>query len=327
MARLAEFLQIETPVVLTLAAVVASLAFGSLVRIAWSRRLSRADRDQRIASLKTWWLLFLLFSISVLAGRGFVLLLFAVASWLALREYLDLVLPEREERCRWHLLYGLSILHYVCVYWGNLPLVLSLLPVGMMVLLGVCRIPAGEPRGFIREVSGVYWGTMLVVVCLSHAPLLLALPAASNPTGGTQGWLVYVVLLTEFSDISQALWGRVLGRHQITLVSPHKTWEGLALGFLTTLVLSVVLGHWITPLTSGSPEIARGARFLPPMAAGTIIFAAGFLGDITLSAVKRDAGVKDSSGMLPGQGGILDRVDSLTLAAPAFFYFVYWLYV
>lgn len=327
MARLAEFLQLKMPVVVTLAAVIASLAFGSLARAVWSRRLPRAEHDQRIASLKTWWLLFLLFSTAVLSGKGFVLLLFAVASWLALREYLDLVLPERDERNRWHLLYGLAMLHYACVYWGSLSLVLSLLPVGMMVLLGIRRIPAGDPRGFTREVSGVYWGTMLVVVCLSHAPLLLALPAASNPPGGPQGWLVYLILLTEFGDISQALWGRALGRHQMTPVSPHKTWEGFVLGLLTTLVLSVAIGHWITPLTNGSPTVSPGARILPALAAGMIIFAAGSLGDLMMSAVKRDAGVKDSSSLLPGQGGILDRVDSLTLAAPAFFYFVYWLYV
>ena len=79
-------------------------------------------------------------------------------------------------------------------------------------------------------------------------------------------------------------------------VSPKKTWEGLIGGVATTILVAAL--------------------------AGLILGVAGFLGDITLSAVKRDLGVKDTGGLIPGHGGILDRVDSLTYAAPAFVHFI-----
>jgi phosphatidate cytidylyltransferase len=66
--------------------------------------------------------------------------------------------------------------------------------------------------------------------------------------------------------------------------------------------------------------------YLPAVVAGGLIAVGGFFGDLTMAAVKRDAGVKDSSDLLPGQGGVLDRLNSLTVAGPLFFYFTYWLY-
>ena len=100
-------------------------------------------------------------------------------------------------------------------------------------------------------------------------------------------------------------------RHKVTpSVSPNKTWEGLIGGITTTTLLAALIGPYLTPM-----DMAWSAL------AGAVIGVAGFLGDITVSAVKRDLGVKDSGGLIPGHGGILDRVDSLTYAAPAFFHF------
>ena len=116
-----------------------------------------------------------------------------------------------------------------------------------------------------------------------------------------------------------------------SVVSPHKTWQGFVLGVLTTIGVAVaVLAPWLTPLADWPRTVVAASLprvpYLPAAVAGLLIAVAGFFGDITMSALKRDAGVKDSSHLLPGQGGILDRIDSLTFAAPVFFYFVYGVY-
>jgi phosphatidate cytidylyltransferase len=98
-------------------------------------------------------------------------------------------------------------------------------------------------------------------------------------------------------------------------VSPNKTWEGFLGGVATTIALSALLATWLTPLSRENAVLA-----------GALIGVAGFVGDVTISALKRDIGLKDSGSILPGHGGILDRIDSLTYTAPLFFHFVYYLY-
>ena len=129
--------------------------------------------------------------------------------------------------------------------------------------------------------------------------------------------VLYLVFLTQFNDVAQFLWGKTLGRHKVVpSVSPGKTVEGLLGGLGTTIVLAVVLAPHLTPFTIGWAAWA-----------GVIIGLSGFIGDVVISALKRDLGVKDSGDLLPGHGGILDRIDSLTYTAPLFFHFVYYLVV
>jgi phosphatidate cytidylyltransferase len=94
--------------------------------------------------------------------------------------------------------------------------------------------------------------------------------------------------------------------------------------------MAVVLAAPLTPLASGISlgygDVRTSIPYLPAMLAGLIVSLGGFVGDLNMSAFKRDLGVKDSGTLLPGQGGILDRVDSLTFTAPLFFYFVVALY-
>jgi phosphatidate cytidylyltransferase len=151
---------------------------------------------------------------------------------------------------------------------------------------------------------------------ISHIACLLSLPEAKNPAAGGAGLVLFLVFLTQFNDVAQYVWGKMLGRHKIIpKVSPNKTWEGFLGGVVTTTLLSVLLSGWLTPL-----------RLEAAVAAGLLISVAGFIGDVTISALKRDFSLKDSGSMLPGHGGILDRVDSLTYTSPLLFHFIYFLY-
>jgi phosphatidate cytidylyltransferase len=123
-------------------------------------------------------------------------------------------------------------------------------------------------------------------------------------------------MLTQLNDVAQYIWGKSLGRHKVLpTVSPNKTVEGLIGGIATTAVLAVLLAPVLTPLTRWHS-----------LAAGLMIGAAGFLGDTTVGAVKRDIGVKDAGTMIAGHGGVLDRINSLTYTAPLFFHFVRFYY-
>ncbi len=100
------------------------------------------------------------------------------------------------------------------------------------------------------------------------------------------------------------------------MVSPGKTWEGLILGGLSAVALSVLLAPYLTPFSPGHALLI-----------GFGLAVTGFVGDVTLSAVKRDLGIKDMGAVLPGHGGYLDRLDSLTLSAPLFFHFTRFFYL
>jgi len=181
----------------------------------------------------------------------------------------------------------------------------------------MCMVLIGVTDGFLRAAGTLHWGLMATVFSISHVAFLLVVPAAVNPNGGGPALVLYLVFLTQFNDVAQFLWGKSLGRHKVVpTVSPGKTVEGLLGGLATTTVLAVVLAPYLTPLTRGWA-----------ICADVIIGLSGFIGDVVISALKRDLGVKDSGDLLPGHGGILDRIDSLTYTAPLFFHFVYYLFI
>jgi phosphatidate cytidylyltransferase len=110
----------------------------------------------------------------------------------------------------------------------------------------------------------------------------------------------------------QFVFGKTMGKHKITpVVSPNKTWEGFIGGAVSTIAIAVGISQIFTPLS-----------LLQSVFIGTIIAVAGFFGDITMSAIKRDMGVKDTGALLPGHGGILDRLDSMIFTVPIFFHYI-----
>jgi phosphatidate cytidylyltransferase len=205
---------------------------------------------------------------------------------------------------------------YVWVAQGWYGMFIIFIPVYMFLLLPMRMVVIGETRNFLQAAGTLHWGLMTMVFSLSHVAFLLVLPSIGTFAAGGAGLVLYLVFLTQFNDVAQYVWGKLLGRHKIIpKVSPKKTWEGFVGGLATTTVLAVLLASVLTPLA-----------WYHALAAGLIIAAGGFVGDVTISALKRDIGVKDSGSLLPGHGGILDRVDSLTYTAPLFFHFVYYFY-
>ena len=266
--------------------------------------------------IRTWWVIVGVFALALNLYRVVSLVLFAFVSFLALREYLSLVPTRRADRIVLFWAYLAIPLQYLWIgmHWYGMFIVF--IPVFAFLLLPMHMVLIGETSGFLRAAGSLHWGLMTMVFALSHVAFLLVLPGSVNPHGGGPGLVLYLLLLTEFNDVAQYIWGRTLGRHKvIPKVSPNKTVEGFLGGVATTLLLAWLLAPRLTPLTPGESILA-----------GVIIGIGGFVGDVVISALKRDLGIKDSGALLPGHGGVLDRIDSLLYTAPLFFHFVWYLH-
>jgi phosphatidate cytidylyltransferase len=131
----------------------------------------------------------------------------------------------------------------------------------------------------------------------------------------THGWQATMMLIVTIivSDSSQYYTGRSLGRHPLApAISPKKTIEGAVGGVVFGTLTAVLIGRQLFP----------SVRFIWLVVLGVALVILGICGDLFESRLKRVAGMKDSSSLIPGHGGILDRIDALLFAAPAFFVFV-----
>lgn len=167
---------------------------------------------------------------------------------------------------------------------------------------------------FIRSYphGATFWQTP--VVCGLMGLLILAatwLSVVFLKTLPGGAWLVILLIVgVAAADIGAYFFGRRFGRHKLApAVSPGKTWEGMWGGVFAVIVVTVIVWQ------SLPPSLAH-LRVSALIMLGLSLAAASVLGDLTISMVKRTGGVKDSSGLLPGHGGVLDRIDSICGAAP-----------
>ncbi|HEY8205672.1 MAG TPA: phosphatidate cytidylyltransferase [Pyrinomonadaceae bacterium] len=183
----------------------------------------------------------------------------------------------------------------------------------VLILLTVCSLVAAMLRGapFERMIgsSGVtVLGVMYIVLLGGH---LVAVRTGFAPLL-SKHLLAFFFLVLMGSDSAAYYGGRAFGKHKLApTVSPGKTWEGAVAGMLASLLLAAASHYWFFP------ELPL--RFGLPLAA--LMNVVGILGDLTESALKRSAGAKDTAQILPGHGGMLDRIDSLLFNAPLIYYF------
>jgi phosphatidate cytidylyltransferase len=185
----------------------------------------------------------------------------------------------------------------------------------VLILLTICSLVAAMLRGapFERMISSAgvtVLGVMYVVLLGGH---LVAVRTGFSPML-SKHLLGFFFLVLMGSDAAAYYGGRAFGKHKLAPnVSPGKTWEGAVAGMLASLLLAVAAHYWFFP------ELPL--KFALPLAA--VMNVVGVLGDLTESALKRSAGAKDTAQILPGHGGMLDRVDSLLFNAPLIYYFAY----
>ncbi|KPH12482.1 phosphatidate cytidylyltransferase [Chryseobacterium sp. ERMR1:04] len=145
-----------------------------------------------------------------------------------------------------------------------------------------------------------------LLICLFSFPHLAFI---RENTSGMYA-IIFVVVVTELNDVFQYLMGKFFGKHKIVpKISPNKTLEGFIGGVFLTMILSNILGFFLLHSTILTNTIL-----------GLILGISGFCGDVFMSYLKRKNNIKDTGNLLPGHGGLLDRMDSLTFNAPIFFW-------
>ncbi|HYN79222.1 MAG TPA: phosphatidate cytidylyltransferase [Lamprocystis sp. (in: g-proteobacteria)] len=295
------------------------LAVSSLIGWVLSRRVREGPGQLVVANLnariRSWWVMTAVFVAALATGGIGSVILFALTSFFALREFLTLTPTRRaDHRTLFWAFFVFAPAQYVLVGVQWYGLFVIFIPVYAFLFIPLRTALAGDTDDFLARTARIQWGLMIAVYCVSHAPALLMLEIPGYQGQGAK-LLLYLIVVVQLSDVLQYVFGKTLGKHPIVpRLSPNKTWEG-AIGGIGSAALVGALLWWVTPFS--------------PAAAGAIallVCLAGFAGGLVMSAIKRDRGVKDFGTLIEGHGGVLDRIDSLCFAAPLFFHTVRYFY-
>lgn len=302
-----------------LALLTVSSTIGAVLQQKVTSEGGRKVVDNLVARTNAWWIMAALFAAAITLGRTATLLMFSGASFFALREFITLTPTRRgDHRSLFWAFFIILPLNYITLGTAWYGLFVILIPVYAYLFIPMRAALAGDTENFLERTSKVQWGLMVAVYFLSYAPALMTLQipgwSADHPERNAR-LLFFLVFVVQISDVMQYVWGKLCGKRPIVpKLSPNKTVEGFIGGGLTATVLGGAL-WWATPF---SPLAAAGLA--------AVIVVMGFFGGLVMSAIKRDRGVKDYGDIIPGHGGVMDRVDSLCFAAPVFFHLVRWIY-
>jgi phosphatidate cytidylyltransferase len=294
-------------------AVALLLALASLIGWVLARRVTSDDGKATVANLnariKAWWVMVAVFAVAFVFGKAVTIVLFAFVSFYCLREFYSLTPTHPSDHPAMAAAFYVFLpLQYWLVWIDWVTMLTIAIPVYAFLALPVLSMVKGVTADYLPRVAKIQWGLMLAVFCISHAPALLMLDLGPHQPVFL---LFFLVTVVQLSDVFQYVAGKLFGRTRMAPnVSPSKTAEGFAIGGLAATGVGAAL-WWITPF---SPLEAAA------MAAAIVV--AGALGGLVLSAVKRSLGAKDWGVMIEGHGGALDRMDSVTFAAPLFFHLV-----
>ena len=274
----------------------------------------QANIKELKARTKSWWVMSTMFVGATVFSTKISYIAIAFLSFVAFREMYSLLgFRQSDRRAIFWAFMSIPIQYYLA-FAGWYGAYIIFIPVVMFLLLPLRFVLKGNTNGIVKSMSTLQWTLMLTVFGISHMAYLLSLPELDGFEAGGRGLLLFLVFLTEINDVMQFVWGKLFGKHKIIpKVSPNKTWEGFIGGVLSTTAIGFGLG-FLTPLNT--PTL---------LLVSFLVAIAGFIGDVVMSSIKRDVGVKDTGNAIPGHGGVLDRIDSLAYTAPAFFHLVYYI--
>ncbi len=261
-----------------------------------------------ILTTRSWWFMALGITVVIIAPPIYGTILIAYVSFVALREMFSISGFRESDRTAIFVAYFAIPIQYYLAYQNLYFELLIFIPIIMLIAIPFILVLAGKTHRIGRSMSIIPALLLLTVYMISHIVLFYHVEIPDF-TAGSGGLILFVVIITSLNDVFQFAWGKLLGRHKILPnVSPNKTWEGFIGGVFSSAGLAVLI-RVLTPLTIKEAFIS-----------GLILSIMGFIGDSVMSAIKRDLQIKDTDDLIPGHGGAMDRLDSLVVTAPIFYY-------
>src|SRR5947207_697415 len=295
-------------VVLATTALTLFLLAPLLIFIVTRAANSTADKRKELWDrYRSWIWLALFILIPILAGGFWTILAVATLSFLCYREYARITGLFRERTISLIVVIGILLLTFsVLDNWYRLFVALFPLTVALIAIGGL--IP-DQPKGYIQRVGLGVLGFALFGSALGNLGYM------ANDWN-YRPMLLLVIFAVELNDIFAYICGHLFGRQKfVPHTSPNKTAGGAVGALVLTTPLVAVIAHFIwTDTALDNPICLIGL--------GIILSVVGQFGDLMLSSIKRDLGLKDNARLIPGHGGLLDRFDSLILVAPAVFHYV-----
>ncbi len=288
--------------------VLLALAGGALAFLTWGLK---KDVRSIWATYKAWLVMAPLALGAIFAGRVPTIIFFCFLSAVGFKEFARATGLYRDWLMTGVVYLGIVALGITCAIhqpngleqgegWYGLFIVL---PVYIIALILFVPIVRNRVQGQLQSMSLAILGFIYMGWMFCHLAFL------ANATNA-YGYLLYVLFATEVNDVAAFTFGKLCGCHPLrSNISPKKTWEGA----LSALAVSMLL-PWL--LRFSFPYFGSAQLIL----AGLIVGVGGQLGDLSISVIKRDIGIKDMGAGIPGHGGILDRIDSLIYVAPLFFH-------
>jgi len=295
-------------VILTLAVLALFLLAPLLIFITTRAAGSTPEKKKELWDrYRSWIWLALCILIPILAGAFWTIVAVATLSFLCYREYARITGLFRERTISLIVVIGILLVTFATLdNWYRLFVALFPLTVALIAIGGL--IP-DQPKGYIQRVGLGVLGFALFGSALGHLGYI------------ANDWnyrpiLLLIICAVELNDIFAYICGHLFGHRKfVPNTSPNKTVGGALGALVLTTPLVAVIAHfiWINTVLD---------NLVPLIGLGIIISIVGQFGDLMLSSIKRDLGLKDTAKLIPGHGGLLDRFDSLILVAPAVFHYV-----
>ncbi len=274
--------------------------------------------NQRVTS---WFAILVLLVIALLFGKIPTVILFGLISFWALREFITMTPTRRgDHRTLFWVFLGFTPFQYYMIAQDMYDLYTVVIPVYASLFIPARIAFTSDHKRFLERSAKIQFGLLICVYALSHAPALLNLDLKTWDSdqnmyvrwgGATAGLLFFFIVIVQVSDMLHFAWDRLFGKHLIApTINATKTWEGLIGASVCSALVGIVL-H-LLPIT---PFTWYGAGIM-----ALIISVMASSGSMTMSAIKRDRGIKDYGTLVQGHAGVLDRIDSICFSAPIFFH-------
>jgi phosphatidate cytidylyltransferase len=256
----------------------------------------------------SWYVILFLIVFAYYFNKAGICVLFFFVSFFGLREFITLA-PTRpgDHRSLFWMFFLILPLQYLSVYNNWNTIFVYLIPAFSLIFLPFRSSISGDTSKFLERTSSMQWGLIISVYCISHLPALLYIQIPNYSRNAEL--LLFFVFTTQINEVIQHEVGLWFGKFKIAPdVSRLRTWEGWFLGTLITTGIGGIF-YFLTPFNIKTSMLVT-----------FICVQLSLVGGIVISAIKRSRGIQAFDELIPGHGGILDRVDSILFSGPVFFH-------